>query len=105
MVPNKRQQSVCIDWRGRLTQLQAKKKMYIQTNAIRALLAAGSPGRAVPTLATINWEILIPMAPNIKSGRRPHFSTRNSPGTVLQMLTTQVMTLVVNGLLIPALLK
>lgn len=79
--------------------------MYMQTNAIRALLAAGSPGRAVPTLATMSWEILIPIAPNINSGRRPHFSTKYNPGTVLQMLTTQVITLVVNGLLIPALLK
>ncbi len=38
----------------------------------------------------------------MRSGRRPQRSTSHKPGTVLQMLTTEVMTEIVKGLLMPA---
>lgn len=78
----------------------------MQTNAIRALLGApGLSGSAVPMPATMSWATDIPMAPNISSGRLPQRSTKNNPGTVLQMFTTHVMTETVKGLEIPAEVK
>ena len=47
----------------------------------------------------------MPIAPNIRSGRRPQRSTRKSPGTVLQMLTRQVTTETMKGLEMPAEVK
>ena len=77
----------------------------MQTNAINALLAAFSSGRAVPTLATMSWEMDMPTAPNMRSGRRPQRSTRSKPGTVLQMLTKQVTTDTMKGFEMPAEVK
>ena len=73
------------------------------TKAMRAWLEVWLLGKAVPTEATMSWHTAMPMAPNIKSGRRPHFSTRIRPGMVLHTLTTSVITEMMKGLLMPEL--
>lgn len=70
---------------------QAKKKMYTQTKAMRTLFETWDEGSAVPTLATINWQTDMPIAPNKSNGRRPHFSTKYRPGKVEQTLTMLVI--------------
>lgn len=56
-------------------QEQAKKKMYMQTNEMRILLATRE-AVVIPTIATTNWAIHIPIAPMRRRLRRPIFSTR-----------------------------
>jgi hypothetical protein len=66
----------------------------MQTKAIRTLLETAEE-TAVPTIATISCETHMPTAPNMRSGRRPHFSTMYRPGkveTTLMMLVIRVMT-------------
>ena len=64
-------------------------------------LAAFWSGRAVPREATMSCDTDIPTAPANKSGLRPQLSTKYSPGTVQTTLTTEVIMVVMNGLLIP----
>lgn len=71
---------------------QAKKNFEIQTKAIKALFADYCSGKAAPTEATMIWYTLVPIAPNSRSGHRPHLSTKDKPGTVDEMLATDVMT-------------
>jgi hypothetical protein len=70
-------------------QVEAKKKMKMAMNAIWALtaemlLARLSPfafrwewlnPTVTPMMATRNWQINMPKAPQTKRGRRPSFST------------------------------
>jgi len=43
----------------------------MQMKAIMALTALSSSGLTVPVMATMNWQMTMPSAPQISSGRRP----------------------------------
>ena len=49
-------------------QVEAKKKMYRQTNTIRHMEAAWDPGAAVPTMATMYSQINMPTRKKSVSG-------------------------------------
>lgn len=55
-------------------QVEAKKKMYTHTKAMRILCAASLPPVVVPTMATMNSQIDMPTAPQMRRGRRPQLS-------------------------------
>lgn len=45
----------------------------------------------VPSMATRNWDVAIPTAPQNRRGRRPNLSTAYRPGSVENTLITEVM--------------
>lgn len=53
----------------------------------------------------MNWQRHIPIAPNNKRGRRPHFSTSTKPGMVEKTLTKFVVRPIRKGFSIPLFLK
>lgn len=55
-----------------------------------ALVALTLP-LAVPTMATMNWQITMPKAPQMRSGRRPNLSTVQKEIGVEHTLTRVVM--------------
>jgi hypothetical protein len=82
----------------------AKKAIKMQVKETIHLLAALEVVVA-PTIAMINWVILIPVAPLRRRARRPRYSTRKMPGTVEPTLTMLVANVIRNSLLIPEFLK
>ena len=52
----------------------------------------------VPRMATRNWEMHIPTAPQKRTGRRPHLSIAYSPGNVEAVLTQLVIKLMTKEL-------
>ena len=78
----------------------------MQTKAMSAFCPISFPvPMPVPTPATMNWHVAIPMAPKSSSGRRPHASTMYRPGKVDPVLTADVIMLMMNGFLMPELVK
>ena len=63
----------------------------MQMNAIMAVTAAWLLGSAVPMMATMNWQMTMPRAPQMRSGRRPNFSIVQKEIGVEQTLTRVVM--------------
>ena len=83
----------------------AKKKMKIHMKAIMAETAAGSEV-TVPVMATINWQMTIPNAPQTRSGRRPNLSMDQKEIGVEHTLTSVVIKLIRKGFeIVPSALK
>lgn len=63
-------------------------------NAIKTLVAASSPGKHTPTMATMNWQIIMPIAPEIISDLRPNFSIVHRASGVEHTFTRVVMSVI-----------
>lgn len=77
-------------------QVLAKKKMKMQINVIMTESAAVE-SVTVPMMATTNWQIAMPSAPQRKRGRRPIFSMAQKEMGVENTLTRVVMREMRNG--------
>jgi len=71
-----------------------------------ALTALGSVPSVTPTMATMNWQMTMPRAPQMSRGRRPNFSTVQKETGVEQTLTMVVIMLMRKGfLMVPSVWK
>ena len=68
-------------------------------NAIIALTVFWLSPSTVPAIATMNWQMTIPAAPQMRMVRRPSLSTIQKDRGVEQTLTRVVIREIKNGLL------